>query len=421
MLKTAESRERWLFWLVALVVLGAGLGLRDPWPADEPRFALVAKQMVESHQWLFPMRGSELYADKPPLFMWLQAIALTLLGNLRVAFLLPSLLASIGTLWLVRDLGTRLYERSAGAYAAWALLFTFAFTFQARRAQIDPLLVFWVVLSVYGLLRHVLRGPVLRWWYVGWFAAGLGVITKGVGVIALLFLVPAAIAQARGWIGVNAMGWRRPATWLAPVALLLPIALWLAPMLWTVAHSSDPALHAYADNILLRQTARRYADPWHHRQPAWYFVVVIATQWLPAVLAVPWVWRGWRDALRQRDARLAVLLGGVALIVLFFTLSAGKREVYILPALPLFCVALGPWLPRAVERPGARRLAFGLAALMTLLATAAGAMVVFGHPSFEAQLDEASSRAAPTRSAACCWRSQRGASPRCCCSARGGA
>ncbi|HEY5613539.1 MAG TPA: dolichyl-phosphate-mannose--protein mannosyltransferase, partial [Lysobacter sp.] len=73
MLKTPESRERWLFWIVAVLVLGVGVGLRDPWPADEPRFALVARQMVESGQWLFPMRGDELYPDKPPLFMWIQA------------------------------------------------------------------------------------------------------------------------------------------------------------------------------------------------------------------------------------------------------------------------------------------------------------------------------------------------------------
>ncbi|MGY4517405.1 ArnT family glycosyltransferase [Lysobacter sp. HA18] len=389
MLKTAESRERWLFWLIALLVLGAGLGLRDPWPADEPRFALVAKQMVDSHQWLFPMRGNELYADKPPLFMWLQALAITLIGNLRVAFLLPSLLASLGTLALLRDLGARLYDSRAGAHAAWALLFTFAFTFQARRAQIDPLLVFWVTLSMYGLLRHVLRGPDLRMWWLGWFAAGLGVITKGVGVIALLVLIPAAVLHAKRWKDVGPMGWRRASTWLGPVALLLPVALWLVPMLWTVAHSSDPVLHDYADNILLRQTAKRYADPWHHQQPIWYFPVVMLTQWLPAVFALPWVWRGWRTALRERDGRLALLLSWVGLVVLFFSLSAGKREVYILPALPIFCLALGAWLPAAIQRAGAKRFAFALAALITVVMLVGGALVVFAHPGFEQRLDEA--------------------------------
>lgn len=389
MLKTPESRERWLFWLVALLVLGAGLGLRDPWPADEPRFALVARQMVESHHWLFPMRGDELYSDKPPLFMWLQAAMLSLLGNLRVAFLLPSLVASLGTLWLVRDLGTRLFWRQAGTHAAWALLFALQFTFQARRAQIDPLLVFWVTLSMYGLTRHLLRGPDWRMWTLGWFAAGLGVITKGVGVIALLVLLPAAYAQWRHWKGIGATGWRDPRAWLGPLALFAPIALWLLPMLWSVHASADPALHDYAQDILLRQTAKRYADPWHHRQPPGYYLAVMATQWLPTMAALPWLWKPWRDALRQRDARVLLLPGWVALVVLFFSLTAGKREVYILPALPMLCVAMGPWLPALTERIGVRRLAFGVTSLITLAALAGGTLLVFAHPAFATRLDEA--------------------------------
>jgi 4-amino-4-deoxy-L-arabinose transferase-like glycosyltransferase len=389
MLPTAPSRERWLFWLVAVLVLATGLGLRDPWPADEPRFALVARQMVESGQWLFPMRGDELYSDKPPLFMWLQAIAIALTGHLRVGFLLPSLLASLGTLWLVRDLGTRLFSREAGAHAGWALLFAVQFTFQARRAQIDPVLVFFVTLSAYGLLRHVLRGPDWRMWMLGWFAAGLGVISKGVGVIALLVLVPAGVAIMRGWPGAGGMHWRDARAWLGPVALFVPVLAWLVPMLLAVRASGDPALQAYADDILLRQTAKRYADPWHHHQPAWYFLEVIATQWLPTSLALLWAWRPWRDALRARDARLVVLLGGGALIVLFFSLSPGKREVYILPALPLLCVALGPWLAGIVARTAARRTAFAFAAALAALLTVAGAAVLLGEPGFERRLAEA--------------------------------
>lgn len=392
----AESRERWLFWLVALLMLGAGLGLRDPWPADEPRFALVARQMVESGQWLFPMRGDELYSDKPPLFMWLQAVALTITGTLRVGFLLPSLLASLGTLWLVRDLGARLFSREAGAFAGWALLVAVQFTFQARRAQIDPTLLFFTTLSVYGLLRHVLRGPDWRMWMLGWFAAGLGVISKGVGVVALLVLLPAGFAIVRGWMGAGAMHWRDPRAWLGPVALLVPVLAWLLPMLLTVRGSGDPALQAYADDILLRQTAKRYADPWHHHQPAWYFLEVIATQWLPTSLALIWAWRPWRDALRARDARVLALLGGAALIVLFFSLSAGKREVYILPALPLLCLALGPWLPGILERVGARRAMLGFAAALSIAMLLAGAAMLLGEPGFERRLAEARGLAGAT-------------------------
>ena len=44
----AQRRELFWFFAVALLVLGAGIGLRAPWPADEPRFVLVAKQMWDT-------------------------------------------------------------------------------------------------------------------------------------------------------------------------------------------------------------------------------------------------------------------------------------------------------------------------------------------------------------------------------------
>jgi len=65
----AEVR-RDLLWLtgLALLLFAAGLGLRDPWPADEPRFALIARDMVSTGQWLFPRIGGDWYQDKPPVF-----------------------------------------------------------------------------------------------------------------------------------------------------------------------------------------------------------------------------------------------------------------------------------------------------------------------------------------------------------------
>ena len=87
----ARLDHRLLLWLLAaFLVLGAGIGLREPTPADEPRFAMMAQDMVETGNWLVPHRGSEIYAEKPPVFMWLQASAYALLGNLRIAFLLPA-------------------------------------------------------------------------------------------------------------------------------------------------------------------------------------------------------------------------------------------------------------------------------------------------------------------------------------------
>lgn len=379
-------REVALFFLFAFVLLAAGIGLRDPWPSDEPRFTLVAKQMVESGDWLIPRRGNELYADKPPLFMDLQALSFTLVRDWRVAFLLPSLLATLGTLWLVYDLGRRLWDRRAGLLAAWLTLFAVGFTFQAKRAQIDPTVTFFITLANYGLLRHLLQGPDWRRWALGGVAAGLGVITKGVGVLAFLTVlpwlwwrwrlrrahadrIPTAGGSGTG-LAAYAGGWR----WLlAPALCVFTVALWLVPLL-IVAHAShDAAYGAYLDNLLFKQTAERYAAAWHHQQPPWYYLEVIALQWLPLSLFLPWLAPAWWRKLRDGDPRFVLLLGFVVLLLVFFNLSAGKREVYILPGLPMLALAAAPLITDILVQhrwPG--RLLWALCAAFATAALAVG-------------------------------------------------
>ncbi|MCC7096993.1 MAG: glycosyltransferase family 39 protein [Thermomonas sp.] len=375
-------RDLVLFWLFALLILGAGLGLRDPWPADEPRFALVARHMVESGNWLFPHRGIELYSDKPPLFMWMQASLLWLTGNLRIAFLLPSLLAALGTLWCVVDLGKRLWTPRVGVLAGLSTLLTIQFTWQAKKAQIDPVVVFWITLSCYALLRHVLHGPNWRMWALGWAAAGLGTITKGVGVIALLMLIPAGIAALRGWPGVRVHA-RDPKFWLGPLAFLTACGVWLLPMLVAALGNGGEAYRAYIDDILLRQTVTRYANSWHHEHPWWYFIEIALTNWLPTVLALPWAIPAWRRRLQRRDPRYVLLLGWVLLVFVFFSIPSGKRDMYILPALPMLCLALAPLLPGLLRKANPQRLLLAFVVVFSLVALATGIAMLTGDPAFE--------------------------------------
>lgn len=371
----------WLF-LAACILLGAGLGLRDPWPPDEPRFALIARDMVESGHWFFPRRGPELYAEKPPLFLWLQAAAYAASGQLRVAFLLPSLLAALATLALTWDLARRLWNRDAATAAAFALLFTIQFTLQGRSGQMDAVLMLCTTLGLYGLLRHLLLGPAWGWYALAGFATGLGVITKGTGFLPWLLLLPWLFARWRRWPGLwsGAGGWR----WvLGPLAMLVAVGLWLLPMLLIAAASDDPALGAYRDELLFRQTLTRYADAWHHHQPWWYFLVqVVPTLWLPLSLLAVWALPGWRTALRGRDTRILVLLVWVGAVLLFFSLSPGKREVYVLPALPALALALAPQLPGLLRSASVQRALWLLACALALTLCVVSAWALLGRPGF---------------------------------------
>jgi 4-amino-4-deoxy-L-arabinose transferase-like glycosyltransferase len=380
------SRDRLLdlLWLLGfgLLLIGTGLGLRDPWPPDEPRFALVAQDMLRSGDFLFPRVGGDLYADKPPLFFWLIAAATALTGSLRIGFLLPSLLGGLGTVLLVYDLVRRARGREAGLATGFVLLLTFQFVWQARQAQIDGVLCFLTTLSLYGLLRHLCLGPARGWFLMGWAAAGLGVITKGVGFLPLLAMIPFAVLARRRWrtpvprigaLGVAGFG-----------CMLLAIGLWFVPMM--IASSASADLLAYREEILFHQTVMRYAAAWHHHAPLYYyFVRIIPLFWLPLIALVPWLVPRWRKALDQRDLLTAVLLAWVVIVVLFFTLSAGKRTLYILPALPAFAMAAGPWLPELLRARGPGRVAFGLATLLTVVAAAA-AVVLVVRPDREAHL-----------------------------------
>lgn len=372
-----DRRALLLLLLLATVLFGAGIGLRDPWPADEPRFALVARQMVESGQWLFPVRGGELYPDKPPLFMWAIALFLKLTGSLRVAFLLPSLLAGLGTLALVFDLARRLHDRATAWRAGLLLLLTVQFTLQARTAQIDALVTLWITVGVYAFVRFLLLGGGWRWYYLGWFAAGLGVITKGVGILALFALVPALYTHRVELRRAPLSAWLKGLA--GPLALFAAISLWGVPMLVAVAQSGDPALLAYRNNILFKQTVTRYGAAWHHVEPWWdYLVKVIPPFWLPLSLLLPWLVPAWVREVRAGDRRIPVLLGYLLLVLVFFSASPGKRGVYITPATPALALLAAPLLPALLRRTWPRRLYTGLAAFVAavgLLAALAALLV----------------------------------------------
>lgn len=360
-----EGREVWLITGLAMLVFGAGIGLRDPWPADEPVYALIARDMLLKGNWLIPMVGGDYFQDKPPLLFWMQAACYALTGSWRVGFLLPSLLCGVATVLLVYDLGRRLWNREAGLHAALLLLFTVQFTLQSRRAQLDAPLVLFTTLSLYCLMRQLLLAGGWRWAVCAGLAAGLGALSKVVGFLSFLVLLPWLYAVWRRWPRVQ---WQSPWwMWLLPVvACVAVIGAWLLPI-WLKAQQ-DPAVRSYFQELVFEQTLGRYVDPWHHYRPVWYFIQVMVTLWLPAVLLLPWLIPRWSDALKARDARVLLPLGFVVLYVLLFTLSSGKRDLYILSALPMMALAAGFLLPELLRRRAVQWTLAGFTALIALAA-----------------------------------------------------
>ncbi len=137
---------------------------------------------------------------------------------------------------------------------------------------------------------------------------------------------------------------------------------------------------AYRNNILFKQTGERYADSWGHIQPWYYYLTnVIPALWFPLPLLLLALMRPVKKIIQQRPVIL-VLLVWVALVVAFFSISPGKRGVYVLPALPMFALSLAPVL--STHRPARwfPPILTGLHLLLAIALIIVGVMAWNNHP-----------------------------------------
>ncbi|RUO79902.1 glycosyl transferase [Idiomarina tyrosinivorans] len=386
-----ENSRVVLAWILvfAAVLIFAGIGLRSPWPPDEPRFADVAREMVDTGQWFFPARGAEFYPDKPPVFMWSIAFFYWLTGSISVAALLPNALCSLVVLIAVFDLGKRLWNLNVGRNAALLLLVTPQFLIQAKFAQIDAMVACWITLGCYGLIRHFFAGPHWRWYFAAWGFMGLGIITKGVGFLPIFMLIPIALYYFFASRLPGTFRWR---SFAGVLVMLAVIACWLVPMLLIVYSQNTAELVAYKNNILFKQTGKRYADSWAHVKPWYYMWTSVAPWfWLPASLCVLGRFKSvWQQC--KADKRIAVLLGWVLLVIVFFSTTPGKRGVYILPALPMFALAVAAIWDKVKASAIERRIVIGINWIMLGVFTLLAVLAWMQHPKLMDVLDNYTER-----------------------------
>ena len=73
------------------------------------------------------------------------------------------------------------------------------------------------------------------------------------------------------------------------------------------------------------------------------------------VVVLVWLVPRFKAAFHARDARVWLPLSWALMVLVFFSISPGKRGVYILPALPALAIASLPFIERVLARAGVRR------------------------------------------------------------------
>src|ERR1035437_857252 len=114
--------------------LGAVPLLDDP---NEGEYAEVAREMVESGEWISPQLNYTLFLNKPPLEPWLIAASDLVFGNNELAARLPSAAAGLAIVLLVAWLGATLFDLETGLLAGFILVAMGGFFVETHEVRPD--------------------------------------------------------------------------------------------------------------------------------------------------------------------------------------------------------------------------------------------------------------------------------------------
>ena len=346
---------------------------RDLWEPDEPRFVLVAKEMVESGNFIMPHRNKKPYPDKPPLYFWTIVAASKITGGFNTpAGILPVATAGALSILLVFFIAIKLGFNEETAFAA-SIIFAASpkVWWQSSHAQIDMVLAFLVYLSVYLALLYLEKNREL-FLSLSFFVMGLATLAKGpVGLIIPLGSIIVYLLWTKKW------GNTKVFTFKSILSYLLPVGLWLALL---IAQSLSGGNTAYLENILFKQTVVRFAKSWHHFQPVYYYLKVIVYDFFPwSIFLYYFLWHLWKNRKEYKlSDREKFLLSWFLFTVAFFSLPSGKRGLYILPMYPAMSILVADFILKFKDKKTVKIL--GISSALILFAAFLG-LSFYGYKS----------------------------------------
>lgn len=344
------SKEEW-FYLSILIGLGSlmiltGLSVRSLW-GPESRWAVIAREMLESGNYFMPTINGRLYFDKPLLYYWTIILFSIKSGVTEMTARLPGALAGICSCMIVFFTGRRLFDSKTGFISGMLLLTTFMFLFWARHASADMMNLLFIWLMLWLFIEGGIEGHLkylITFYSIGAIASFVkGPVGPAVAIFSICFysmmnflmnihkknpsydFLKEEFFKQFKWI-VSLKGLISFFTGWTIFLILLFIPVW----------RTDSWEHV---RLMWRENVVRFFIPFDHKLPAYayikYFAVYIAP-WTLLIVAsffkIKKLWNEW-------SIRYITLIS--AGILIFFLLSGSRRSYYILPLIPGLIIITG--------------------------------------------------------------------------------
>ena len=370
-----------VWWLVAaLAAFVFFYGLNFPFVGpDEPRYAEVAREMLERRDLITPTLAGYPWFEKPVLLYWLEMAGYSVFGVREFAARLGPALCGLGTAISVALIGRSARDGWAGKHLSrWLALMavsSISIIVFSRATSFDIVLTFCVTAALAGFFAfdQASKGRRVRPLIVFYSFIGLGLLAKGlVGV-----LLPCGIVAV-----YYLLSWRSPvkgflkSVWWGAILAISVASVWYLPMI--IRHGDAFVNEFFVQQQFVRFTSNKYLHP----QPLWFYLWVLPLMtlpWTPLLLASIWLWL--RGLIRDpsdhafspfRSPIFRFALAWTIVPVLFFSLSGSKLPGYILPAVPGAVILAGSFFCSRFPS----RSKWHIAVFSTAVVTLAAALVV---------------------------------------------
>ena len=382
-----SEMSRWVLPLLLVLAIGPyfiDLDGSSIWDANEAFYVETPREMMERGDYINPTFNYEPRINKPVLSYWIVAAFYHAFGVSpgvqRIPIAIGGVVLVAVAFFLARAAAPGAVASRAAWWAALGLAVSPRLVMFARRIFIDIYITMFMALT---LLFFALaeRHPARRRLFLSlmYVSVGLGVLTKGPMAALLPGLVFAIYLILHRELG-------RVREMLVPLGVAIVLAIvvpWYAVLYQQAGW--EPI-----KSFLIGENLARYVEGAgvnaDHRGLLWYVPVVFSDSFPWSLFLFPaaamWIRDKREQASVDPSVRIQTLLWlWIVVIVGFFSLSAGKQDLYIFPIVPAVVSLAGIAIARALEPALSReapriRLATVLVGVV-LLAAGAGFLMLF--------------------------------------------
>jgi 4-amino-4-deoxy-L-arabinose transferase-like glycosyltransferase len=316
--------KRLIMLLIFLASLTFYLSFNAYIPVTDPvesNYALTAKEMLISGDWMSPQIYGHYWFDKPIMIYWLIALSFKLLGITDFAARFSSGVFSAASVTFTYWFGQKIFNNGKTALlSALVLATSLEFWLLAKMIITDSVLFFYTSISL-AMLYLGLKNTESIWYVVlAYIAAALAVLTKGpVGLVLPGLIVCSYIIFTRQWQLFKKI-------FILPgcIAFLVIAAPWYVKMYQIHGQS-------FIDTFLGLNNYLRATISEHPKDNVFYYYLIL----FPISL-LPWAGVLFKSInifkTETKSSHIIFLANWSIITIIFYTMMATKYPTYVFPA-----------------------------------------------------------------------------------------